>query len=54
MSTTHKDAGYSIYEQVFGRRDMVRVLEVLAGAGLERTQAGARHVLNVPVVGAGG
>jgi ectoine hydroxylase-related dioxygenase (phytanoyl-CoA dioxygenase family) len=44
------DQGYSIVEEVFARADMERVLEELSSAGLERTKAGARHVLRVPVV----
>jgi len=44
------DQGYSIVEGVFARTDMERVLEGLSAAELERTKAGARHVLGVPVV----
>jgi len=44
------DHGYSIVEGVFTRTDMERVLEDLSSAALERTRAGARHVLGVPVV----
>ena len=44
------DQGYSIVEDVFARTEMERVLEGLSSAGLERTKAGARHVLAVPVV----
>ena len=44
------DRGYAIFEQVFSRTEMQRVLQVLASAPLERTRAGARHVLSTPVV----
>jgi ectoine hydroxylase-related dioxygenase (phytanoyl-CoA dioxygenase family) len=44
------DAGYSITEQVFDRREMARICETLAGAELSRTKAGARHVLRVPAI----
>ena len=44
------DPGYSVEEGVFARLDMERVLEGLSSADLERTKAGARHVLVVPVV----
>jgi ectoine hydroxylase-related dioxygenase (phytanoyl-CoA dioxygenase family) len=47
---THIDQGYSIYPQVFERAEMVGVTEALAVATLERTKAGARHVLSVPAV----
>jgi ectoine hydroxylase-related dioxygenase (phytanoyl-CoA dioxygenase family) len=48
MSTI--DPGYSIAERVFNRREMTRACEALATAGLARTKAGARHVLQVPEV----
>jgi hypothetical protein len=44
------DAGYSITEQVFDRREMARIRETLARAELVRTKAGARHVLRVPAI----
>lgn len=44
------DQGYSIYEQVFERTEMVSAVERLAQAEMARTKAGARHVLTVPVV----
>jgi ectoine hydroxylase-related dioxygenase (phytanoyl-CoA dioxygenase family) len=44
------DAGYSVTEQVFDRREIARIRETLAGAELPRTRAGARHVLRVPAV----
>lgn len=44
------DQGYSIVEGVFTRTDMEHVLQSLSSAALERTRAGARHVLGVPVV----
>jgi ectoine hydroxylase-related dioxygenase (phytanoyl-CoA dioxygenase family) len=44
------DAGYSITEQVFDRREMAQIREALAGAELPRTKAGARNALLVPAV----
>jgi ectoine hydroxylase-related dioxygenase (phytanoyl-CoA dioxygenase family) len=44
------DAGYSITEWVFDRREMAPIREALAGAELARTKAGARHVLQVPAI----
>jgi hypothetical protein len=47
---TQIDQGCSIFDRVFARTHMDRVLASLSAADLERTKAGARHVLNVPVV----
>jgi hypothetical protein len=47
---TQIDQGYSIFDRVFARAEMMRVLETLTAATVERTRAGARHVLNVPVI----
>ena len=44
------DWGFAIVEGVFTRSEMARVLEGLSAVELERTKAGARHVLAVPVV----
>jgi ectoine hydroxylase-related dioxygenase (phytanoyl-CoA dioxygenase family) len=44
------DNGYSIHHQVFERTEMAHTLEMLAAAEMDRTKAGARHVLNVPIV----
>jgi hypothetical protein len=44
------DQGFSIVEGVFTRSDMAQVLEGLSAVELQRTKAGARHVLAVPVV----
>jgi hypothetical protein len=44
------DRGYFVLEDVFDRSEMVRVLESLAADGPRRTKAGARHLLNLPVV----
>jgi len=44
------DQGYSIVPGVFARSEMIDVLETFSTANLERTKAGARHVLTVPVV----
>jgi ectoine hydroxylase-related dioxygenase (phytanoyl-CoA dioxygenase family) len=44
------DAGYSITEQVFDRREMARFRGTLEGAELPRTRGGARNVLRVPAV----
>ena len=46
---TH-DPGYTIERNVLARDDVETVLESLEGAALERTRAGARHVLVVPAV----
>ena len=47
---TQIDRGHFIFDRVFTRTEMVRVLEALSGASLDRTRAGARHLLTVPVV----
>ena len=47
---TDVDRGYSIRDQVFERSEMTRTLEALARARMDRTKAGARHVLAVPIV----
>jgi hypothetical protein len=44
------DQGYSILQDVFAPAEMVGVKEKLSGNTLQRTKAGARHVLNVPVI----
>jgi ectoine hydroxylase-related dioxygenase (phytanoyl-CoA dioxygenase family) len=44
------DQGYSVREDVFGRTEMVRVAETLSAEALQRTKAGARHLLNLPAV----
>jgi hypothetical protein len=44
------DQGFSIIERVFTPAEMRQALDVLSAAGLDRTKAGARHVLKVPVV----
>ena len=44
------EAGYSITQQIFERREMARICEALGGADLARTKAGARHVLSIPQV----
>ena len=44
------DRGYSIHDRVFGRREMTQLLEALNGSDIERTKAGARHVLSQPAV----
>jgi hypothetical protein len=44
------DVGYLIGPQVFQQAEMVRVTEALVAAPVERTKAGARHVLSVPAV----
>ena len=48
MNTSEE--GYSINSQVFERAEIVRVLEGLAHADFVRTKAGARHILQVPIV----
>ena len=42
---SHIDRGYSIHDGVFGRREMAHLLEALNAADIDRTKAGARHVL---------
>ena len=42
--------GFSIHPNVFTQPRMSKVIEVLAGAELVRTKAGARHVMRVPEV----
>jgi ectoine hydroxylase-related dioxygenase (phytanoyl-CoA dioxygenase family) len=44
------DRGYAIFQHVFSRAEMIRVLENLATASLERTRAGTRHLINTPAV----
>jgi ectoine hydroxylase-related dioxygenase (phytanoyl-CoA dioxygenase family) len=44
------DNGYSIFERVFERSEMMAALRGLEQAAITRTKAGARHVLSVPVV----
>jgi ectoine hydroxylase-related dioxygenase (phytanoyl-CoA dioxygenase family) len=44
------DTGFSITESVFERREMQRVCQALATAGLPRTKAGVRNALSVSAV----
>ena len=44
------DDGYAIWERVFEPADMVRVLDAVRRAAVDRTKAGARHVLKVPTI----
>jgi len=44
------DRGHAIFEQVFSRTEMNELLRVLADAPLERTRAGARHLITLPAV----
>jgi hypothetical protein len=46
----NSDAGYSITEQIFERREMARICDALVDANLARTKAGARHVLRISAV----
>jgi hypothetical protein len=46
----HTDPGYAIFQHVFERSEMTGVLDRLSEVRLERTKAGARHVLQVPAV----
>ena len=50
MTDLRREGGYSIHHQVFDRAEMARVLDRLGAAQLDRTKAGARHVLKVPAV----
>lgn len=47
---TGSDRGYAIHELVVGRAVVERVIDGLDTAALDRTRAGARHVLGVPAV----
>jgi ectoine hydroxylase-related dioxygenase (phytanoyl-CoA dioxygenase family) len=44
------DPGFSITESVFERRELQRVCQAVATAGLPRTRAGVRNALCVPAV----
>ena len=44
------DDGHDVFERVFTRSQMTRVIDGLVTAELDRTKAGARHVLGVPVI----
>jgi len=46
----HIDRGYSIFDQVFDKREMASALDALKKTEVGRTRAGARHVLHVPAV----
>jgi len=48
METIRNDQGHFIYDRVFHRTEMGRVAEALAAASVERTRAGARHLLKLP------
>ena len=48
MLTT--EPGYDIVEDVFTRAEIARVTDVLSGTPLQRTRAGARHLLSLPTV----
>jgi len=45
-----EDSGYLICDQIFARSEIESLERALAGAHVERTKAGARHVLKVPAV----
>jgi hypothetical protein len=47
---TENEQGHSIYEQIFERSEMAHAVAELTAAKMDRTKAGARHVLNVPIV----
>ena len=44
------DSGYAIYDGIFGHSLMRDTLQALASTDLQRTRAGARHVLGIPAV----
>lgn len=44
------DASYQILEGVFSAAEMLEVLDQLSGATLDRSKAGARHLLRLPVI----
>jgi ectoine hydroxylase-related dioxygenase (phytanoyl-CoA dioxygenase family) len=45
-----EDSGYLICDQIFARGEIESLGQELASANVERTKAGARHVLRVPAV----
>ena len=47
---TRFNPGHHIFDNFFRRMEMVRMLEALSTADVDRTKAGARHVMAVPVV----
>jgi ectoine hydroxylase-related dioxygenase (phytanoyl-CoA dioxygenase family) len=44
------DQGYSVFQSVFAQAEMLSVGQQLADNAVQRTKAGARHVLNIAVV----
>ena len=50
MPTMSRDRGYAIASDLFTRAEMVEAIGALDRAGLNRSKAGARHVLSVPAV----
>ena len=44
------DPGYSIHEGVFDPLEMIAAIEAFCETELQRTKAGVRHVLNLPIV----
>ena len=44
------ESGFALVEDVFSQAEMRGVREILSCTSLDRTKAGARHVLSVPVV----
>jgi hypothetical protein len=44
------DEGYQIFDGVFATSEMRDVLDQISGVPFDRTRAGARHLLGVPVV----
>jgi hypothetical protein len=44
------DEGYQVFHGVFTAADMLEAIEQVSNAPLERTRAGARHLLGVPIV----
>jgi ectoine hydroxylase-related dioxygenase (phytanoyl-CoA dioxygenase family) len=46
----HVDQGYSVFQNVFAHAEMLSVGQQLANNAVQRTKAGARHVLNIAVV----
>ena len=44
------DTGHAIVDHVFTRAEMEEALSALSIAPLDRTRAGARHLMNVPII----
>lgn len=52
MSTNHTSQGYAIAEAVFERNEMAELAQSLEASNLDRSRAGARHLMIHPAVSA--